>query len=93
MVTRRVKQTAKKTPPWHTQAREEAQLIGVSEVKIKQQVEIEMIRIVAVKIADAELNRLKAERNAQPTDAPTRPLTDVERSVHKTGYYDPKEHR
>jgi hypothetical protein len=51
-------------PAWEVQAREEAARLGVSEKKVKQRVEKELIRLVAEKIAQHEITWLRTQHAA-----------------------------
>lgn len=61
MTKHQTKKTAKRKPAWDVQTREAAAGLGVSETKLSQQVETELIRLVAEDIAKKEIARLRAQ--------------------------------
>jgi hypothetical protein len=88
------RKTARQKSAWETQAREEARRIGVSEATMTQQVKAELIRLVAEKIAKEELQRLRAEKDVPPGEAPARPLSEVEKTaLREKVWMPPKDNR
>ena len=51
-------------PAWEALAREEATRLGIPEKKVKRRIERELIRLVAEKIAQHEITRLRTQHPA-----------------------------
>ena len=95
------RKTTRGQPAWEVQARQEAARLGVSEKKVKQRVEKELIRLVAEKIAQHEITWLGVQ-HADSREAATQPsvkaaktplpkkvsrpeASDLKDGTHKTG--------